>query len=213
MFRAFVESLNIGRPQLSVFEGRTYSSAINRRPAPGAITLGPDGFAGDRVSNTEVHGGPDKAVCVYPGEHYAYWRERLGRPMPVPSFGENLTTRGFLETDVCIGDVYAIGKARVQVSQPRQPCGTLARMHGLAMLPKWVNEQRFTGFYFRVLEAGAVAAGDEFSLIERDDGGLTVHGLTGARLGVGATLELAARLAALPALSASWRAHFASVAS
>src|ERR1051325_11063003 len=104
-----VVSLNIGRPQLRLKEGRPYSTAINRRPVDGPVELTATGFVDDRVSDSKNHGGPDKAVCCYPVEHYAYWRERLAAEMPLPSFGENFTTEGLLEEDVCIGDTFDVG--------------------------------------------------------------------------------------------------------
>ena len=207
-----MSSLNIGRPQSLVHRGQTFRSAINRTPVRAAVVLGRDGFEGDCVSNVRVHGGPDKAACVYPHEHYAHWQQRLGRPMGVPSFGENLTTLGLLEAQVCVGDVYAIGAARVQVSQPRQPCANLIRKHDEPRLPAWINEQGFTGFYFRMLEPGNVAPGDGIALLERPRADWPVTRLCQARLNEQLDMATASALAALPELSTSWRAHFVEIA-
>lgn len=81
------------------------------------------GFSGDEQADRKHHGGVEKAVCVYPVEHYEYWHEHLPElALPHGAFGENLTTSGLLESGVSVGDVYELGEAIVQVSQPRQPC-------------------------------------------------------------------------------------------
>ncbi|WP_218280054.1 MOSC domain-containing protein [Verrucomicrobium spinosum] len=86
------------------------------------------GFSGDEQADRKHHGGVEKAVCVYPVEHYEYWHEHLPElALPHGAFGENLTTSGLLESGVSVGDVYELGEAIVQVSQPRQPCWKLAR--------------------------------------------------------------------------------------
>lgn len=151
-----VVSLNVGRPQIVLSGGQQYSTSINRRPVQEPIEATPLGFVGDRVSNDKVHGGPDKAICCYPHEHYSHWSGILGRALEVPSFGENLTTLGMLECDVCIGDVFRVGGAEVQVSQPRLPCSKLAMKLAEQRIIRWIIENQFSGFYFRVLRAGVV---------------------------------------------------------
>jgi MOSC domain-containing protein YiiM len=159
--------VSVGRPHVIMRGGRQYSSAINRRPVEGPIELTTAGLVGDRVSDLKYHGSPDQAVCCYPLEHYDYWRTKLGAAMPVPSFGENFTTEGLLETAVCVGDVYRIGGAVVQVSRPREPCFKLANKHGQPSLPRWIRETGYTGFYCRVLEPGVIQSGDAITLLDR----------------------------------------------
>lgn len=204
-------SLNVGRPQIVVSHGRQYSTAINRRPIEGRIALGVEGPAGDRVSDRNVHGGPDKAVCCYSREHYPYFAAKLGRELGVPSFGENFTTEGMLETSVCLGDRYRIGSAIVQVTQPRQPCSKLARKHDEPRMIEWVNERAFCGFYFRVLELGEVGAGDRFELIDRPQPDFSIERMMRIRLGDEGGEAEARRLAGAAELSESWRAYFQSV--
>jgi len=208
MQHASLISLNIGRPQLLVKNGRQYSTSINRRPVEGPLELGMEGLAGDRVSDLKFHGGPDKAVCCYPSEHYPHWRARLGTPMEVPSFGEGFTTRGLLETEVCVGDVFRVGTATVEISQPRQPCSTLANKHDEPRLIAWVNETGYCGFYFRVLEAGRVQTGDALTLHDRPYPDLTIAMLFTTMLQKTADAALLRRLANLPELSQSWRERF-----
>jgi MOSC domain-containing protein YiiM len=215
-----IVSLNIGRPQVLVRHGRQYSSAINRKPADGPIELTVEGLAGDRVSDDRVHGGPDKALCCYPIEHYepaAAWLNDGGRldaaqdsppaELPVPSFGENLTTRGLLEAEVCIGDTFRVGSAVVQVSQPRQPCGKLALKHSAPQMPAWIVQTGFTGFYFRVLQAGRICAGDPLGLTERPCLDFTITGMIRHRFAESPDHAWLERAIALPQLSTAFRAQ------
>ena len=204
-----IVSLNIGRPVLTVHDGRQYSTAINRRSIPERIRLTALGFAGDRVADNENHGGPDRAACCYSHEHYSFWAERLEKDLPIPSFGENLTTEGLLEREVCIGDTFRIGSALVQVTQPRQPCWKLANKLEAPQLPKWITELSYTGFYVRVLEEGEVQAGDAVQLVHRPNPEVTVALTAAQLLTPAATQGWLARLAELPELSNGWRARAA----
>lgn len=101
-------------------------SAIDKRPVPDRVEIGEIGSACDTESDLTVHGGADKALHHYPAEHYSSWREELARSDLLPgSFGENLATFGLIEDTVCIGDIFALGTATVQISQGRQPCWKL----------------------------------------------------------------------------------------
>lgn len=163
-----------------------------------------DGFTGDRVSDRNVHGGPDKAALVFPAEHYSYYAELLGREMAVPAFGENLTVEGWIEEEACIGDTLCVGTAIVQVSQPRQPCFKLALKHEQPRMIQWVNDKGWTGFYVRVLTPGRVAPGDAITLRDRPHPDLTVMSLTRMRFAA-PDATLMERLSLLPELAASWR--------
>lgn len=200
-----VIQINVGRPQLLLRHGRQYSTAINKQPVAGALELGPGGFPGDQVSDLKVHGGPDKAVCVYPSEHYPVFSELLGTTLETPAFGENLTTAGLLEADLCVGDRLSVGAAVTQVSQPRQPCGKLASKHSEARLPRWINERQFCGFYLRVLEPGRVAVGDGIELLERPHPEWSIARATRVILDSQAAAAEMASLRDLPELSASWK--------
>jgi MOSC domain-containing protein YiiM len=145
--------------------GRTVESGFVKHAATGPVWVDGDGLAGDEQADLRVHGGADKAVCVYPGEHYPYWSARLGRALPPAAFGENLTTSGLLETDRRIGDVLALGEVRLQVSQPRRTCYKLAARHHRPQLAREVQESGRTGFYCRVLHPGWLHAGQFVELI------------------------------------------------
>jgi MOSC domain-containing protein YiiM len=200
-----IVALNVGQPRPMPYHGGTVLTASFKEPVAGPVWLGPTGLAGDAQADLTVHGGPDKAVCVYPTEHLPYWAERLGRPLAPGAFGENFSLAGLLEPEVCIGDIFRVGTALVQVSQPRQPCYKLATRNGEPAFALWVQESGRTGFYFRCLEPGLVQAGDTLELVARHPAGCTIaecnrlmHHDKHDRAGI-------ERLLAVPALSASWR--------
>ena len=157
----------MGRAAPLAWRGGTVSSGIVKHAVDGAWELGLEGFPGDEQADLTVHGGPDKAVCAYAVEHRAGWEELLGVTLPSGAFGENLTLAGLGEDAVHIGDVLTVGGARVQVSQPRGPCYKLAARWGRKDLPALMARGGRSGYYFRVLEPGAVRAGDELVLRER----------------------------------------------
>src|SRR5574340_959767 len=169
-----VVSLNVGLPKKEIFHGREILTGMCKQPVAGPLVLRSSGFENDGVGDLKYHGGSDKAVCVYSLEHYAYWEDILGIRLPDAAFGENLTVSNLKEEDICIGDVFEIGTALVQVSQPRQPCRTLAARYGRDDLVKLVAESGRTGFYFRVLKEGIVQQGARLALKEKDPRGITV---------------------------------------
>jgi MOSC domain-containing protein YiiM len=156
-------SVNIGLPSAQLYEGREVITAGAKQPVPRAV-LRVSNFDGDQQGDRVNHGGLEKTVCVYPFDHYPYWSRQLGRDLKPGAFSENLTVSGAIETKVCVGDVFRIGEAMVQVSQPRMPCAKLAGKNGSKMLPKQIANVGYTGFYMRVLAEGLVAAGDSFNL-------------------------------------------------
>src|SRR6267142_1382397 len=114
-------------PRDAVWRGEVVRTGIFKSAVPGPVGLRDHNLDGDRQADLSVHGGADKAVYGYPSEHYGYWCAWLGvDALPWGAFGENLTTEGLLETDVCIGDRFRIGSAELEVSQPRIPCSELA---------------------------------------------------------------------------------------
>ena len=152
------------------FGPSSFSSAIRKRPVTESINLASVGFAGDEQADRRYHGGPDKAVHHYPFEHYAMWcRERpvLALQLRVGAFGENLSTRGMSEENVCVGDIFRAGSALLQVSQARQPCWKLNVRFGLNDMARLVQASGRTGWYYRVLEEGRVDHPQELPLPAR----------------------------------------------
>lgn len=203
-----VEALNIGLPKKEVFGGREFFTGISKLPVAGPLRLGKGGFEGDGVGDLRHHGGGDKAVCVYGIDHYPYWERLLGIELPPAPFGENLSVSGLVEETVCIGDVFTLGSALVQVSQPRQPCTTLAARYGREDFVKLVVDSGRTGFYLRVLEEGTVRQGDMMTLRGEHSCGVSVafaNSIYHHDRGNCAGIE---RVLAVEALSASWRRSF-----
>ena len=124
-----IVSLNVGLPRAQRYGREVVWTAGAKRPVPNAA-LRFHGFQGDGQADQLNHGGADKAVCVYPFDHYAHWQKLFGRALEPGAFSENLTVSGADEGGVCIGDVFGVGEAQVQVSQPRTPCGKLAGKNG-----------------------------------------------------------------------------------
>ncbi len=142
--------------------------------------LGQEGLSGDAQADRRVHGGPDKALHQYPVAHYA----RLAMAFPeandilVPgSIGENLSIPGYNESNVCIGDTFRLGDARIQVSQPRSPCWKIDHRYGVDGMAKMIDDEGITGWYFRVLEEGSVEPGCAFELIDRPNPDVSVQAL------------------------------------
>lgn len=153
-------SLNTGKPIEVQFNNKDVSTGIYKTPVDEELFLSWVNFEGDGQADLVHHGGREKAVCVYPYEHYPFWEKQLQRTLEYGAFGENLTVRGLLEEEVCIGDTFKLGEAIVQVSQPRQPCYKLSVRYGLPDMPLKVQETGYTGFYFRVLKEGVVSRRD-----------------------------------------------------
>lgn len=146
------------------------ASAIGKTAVTGPVRVTRLGLAGDEQADLSVHGGPDKAVHHYPHDHYAWWREAIeDHPLLAApgAFGENISTEGLTETTVAIGDVFRLGTALVEVSQGRQPCWRLDHRFGRRDVLSGIIGTRRSGWYYRVLEAGEVAAGDTLDLVER----------------------------------------------
>lgn len=196
----------VGEPHSSDPMTRSFTSGIWKEPVAGAVQVGRLGLEGDRVANTRVHGGPDQAVLMYAASHYPLWEAEWGRNGLTPgAFGENLTVSGLTEESVCIGDVLEIGEARLQVSQPRRPCATLARRHQVRDMIKLVQRNGRSGWYLRVLGEGDLAAADPIVLRDRPHPAWTVRRAAQVALDREGQPEEARALAACEALSAGWR--------
>lgn len=207
-----LQSLRVGRPQtLGTAEAaeplaRAWTSAIHKHALTEPVWLAPLNLAGDEQADLRNHGGPDQALCAYPGVHYAYWSARLGRELGPGSFGENLTLAGpWTEADVCLGDVYQFGEALVQISQPRSPCWKIARRWQEPLFSQWLQETGFTGWYMRVLQPGRVAPTDVLVLQQRPHPDWPLTRVNAAKYEQRHDLQLVAGLLACPELGEQWR--------
>ena len=201
-------SLNVGLPSAQRYEGRKVITGGTKKPVHSAV-LRFGNFDGDRQADRVNHGGLEKAVCVYPFDHYPYWSRQLGRDLQPGAFSENLTVSGAIETEVCVGDVFRIGEASVQVSQPRMPCAKLAAKNALKRLPKLIANTGFTGFYMRVLSEGMVAADDGFDLVRAHPDRITIADVNSIIYEQSYDVALIKRLAELPEFSEVGRTLFA----
>ena len=203
-----VKVLSIGLPKKEFFYGKELITGICKTPVIGPLFLTKQGFEGDGVGDLKHHGGIDKAACVYSLDHYPYWEKIIGITLPQAAFGENLSVSGMKEEDVCIGDRYRIGTAEVQVSQPRQPCRTLAARYGREEFVKIVVDSGRTGFYFKVIAEGRVQAGDTVALIERDTRAVSVAFANHIYHHDRKNREGIEKVLSVPALSESWQKSF-----
>lgn len=145
-------------------------SAIAKASVRGPQRVTTLGLASDEQGDLRVHGGPDKAIHHYPHDHYALWREDVGlHPLlaRAGAFGENISTTGLTESDVCLGDRYRLGSALVEVSQSRQPCWKLSDRFEIPDMARRVQDTGRTGWYYRVIEAGQVQQGGAIVLEAR----------------------------------------------
>ena len=176
------------------------------------VWLGAEGLAGDAQADRRVHGGPEKALHQYPVAHYA----RLARAFPQAaallvrgSIGENLGVAGWSEENVCIGDVFRLGDARIQVSQPRSPCWKIDRRYGVEGMTKLIDDEGITGWYFRVLAEGEAAPGCRFELLERPAPTATLAGFWQLWKAHQPDRAALAAAAATPGLAPNWRKKLA----
>ncbi|WP_144970120.1 MOSC domain-containing protein [Bremerella volcania] len=198
---------------------KTWETGFFKKPVSISVRLNRLGFEGDGVADTVHHGGVDKAVLCYSAEHYPVWRNEFQRMEAVSerlsiedfgngAFGENLTVSGLSEENVCLGDVYEVGSAKVQVSQPRQPCWKLGRRWRLKQLTALAVSTGRMGWYVRVIEEGAVSAGQEMKLIERPLPDWPIARLNELFYHDRSNLKDAQAMADCVVLAESWRSEF-----
>ncbi|WP_054313009.1 MOSC domain-containing protein [Mesorhizobium sp. 1M-11] len=183
-------------------------SAIDKQLVRGSIHAGPLGLDGDEQGDRTLHGGPNKALHAYARSHLPRWAAELPHRadhFQAGAFGENLVIDDVTEADFCLGDRWRLGEALLEVSQGRQPCWKLNLRFDLPDMARRVQDTGRSGWYFRVLEAGAITAGDQGMLIERPHSDWSIarvsHLLYHDRMNRPALVELAA----LPGLTDSWK--------
>lgn len=201
-------SLNIGLPKEVIYGGKVIHTGINKKQVKEPVYLSFVKFNGDGQADLVHHGGVDKAVCVYTGDHYPYWEKELNQDLVYGAFGENITVSGMREEDVCIGDTFELGEAIVQVTQPRQPCFKLAKKYNIPKLPLYFQETGYTGFYFRVLKEGWVSSVDTLKKLQSDPKGVSVAFANRIMHKEKQNIEGVKRILEVNALSCSWRKSF-----
>jgi len=183
-------------------------TGMYKQPVSGEIELGPEGFICDQQADRRVHGGPEKAVHLYPARHYA----RLARRFPeaaaqlvIGSLGENISTAELDESDVRIGDLWRLGSAILQVCQPRNPCWKIDERFACDGMAAFIAENWLTGWYWRVVTPGRVAPGDSLELTQAADGAFTLAEAMRCWQAHRPALADLEKLAATPGIASQWQ--------
>lgn len=202
-------SVNVSLPRVVEYRGKEVQTGIFKDPVAGRVMLRTLNLDGDGQADLRVHGGPDKAVYVYSNDYYECWGLELQRDdLPYGQFGENITVEGLTDELVRIGDVFQVGGAMVQVTQPRTPCYKLAIKMGDPAFPKRFLVSRRMGFYLRVVSEGEIGAGDEFQLVGREPEPLTVYDVVELAYFDRDNLDRIEAALGVEALASSWRDEF-----
>lgn len=202
-------SVNVGRPREVAWKGKIVTTGIFKEPIEDRVMMRKLNLDGDGQADLTVHGGPTKAVYLYPAEHYEFWRAELPEmDLPWGMFGENLTTEGLSEDVINIGDRFRIGTAEVMVTEPRMPCYKLGIKFGRDDILKRFLLSGRSGFYFSVLREGEVGAGDVIAPVGRDDNNVTVANIVHLYASDKDNLEMMQRAVRVEALPESWRDYF-----
>ncbi len=173
-----VISVNTGEITEVKWHGKSIRTGIYKQPVKGPVFLGKLGVTNDHVADLKVHGGENKACYLFPSNHYPYWKERFPRlDWTWGMFGENLTVENLDESRINIGDIFEIGKALVQVSQPRIPCFKLGIRFGTPRMVKYFQEYHSPGVYVRVIREGFVSVNNKLILAEHRENGISVNGI------------------------------------
>ncbi len=168
-----IVSINVGRAETLLHAGKSHETGIRKRPVAGAVEITSDGLEGDAVVDTLHHGGPDQAVYVYRSEDYDWWMSRTERDFPPGIFGENLTVSGLPE-NLFVGDRLLIGDVLLEATSARIPCGTLAAAMADTEFGLAFRRAERPGIYFRVLNPGLLSSGDPVTVIETEEGSVSV---------------------------------------
>jgi len=205
-------SLNVGLPRDVAWQGRTVHTAIWKAPVQGRRMVRRLNIDGDGQGDLAGHGGEHRAVFVYQLESYRYWQEELGRAdFTYGQFGENFTVEGLSDTEVCIGDRYRVGRALVEVTQPRVTCYRVGMRMNEPKMPALLVSHDRPGFYFRVLEEGYVEAGDEIAPVMRAPEAMSVAEVNALLYKSSHPADRLERALHIPGLSAGWRRSFAAL--
>jgi MOSC domain-containing protein YiiM len=199
-------SLFIGQVQALPVSGRP--TAMYKTTVQASIELGVEGFSGDQHADLRAHGGPEKAVHLYPSTHYAKLAEQFAdaAALLVPgSIGENIATAELDEHDVHLGDVWQLGSALIQVCQPRNPCWKIDERFGCDGMALFIDQHLLTGWYWRVLQTGTVNPNDSLVLHEVASQAPTLHQAMTLWREHRPDLDALSQLAATPGIAKAWQ--------
>ena len=194
-----------GDPTKSKFAEKEWESGIFKSTISEPAVVTKTGIIGDEQADLKVHGGPDKAICVYSLDHLPYWEKQINKELAAGAFGENFSVTDVSESDVCIGDTFRCGDVTVQVSQPRQPCWKLARRWGAKEIITLMQDNGKTGWYFRVLEEGNILAPADIELIDRPYADWTITRANEVMYRDTKNIDAAHTLSQIKELATSWQ--------
>ena len=207
-----VVSINVGLPKEVPHGDKMIRTGIFKQPVHGPVAVHLKNLAGDGQADLKNHGGLDKAVYAYAQDHYAWWRQALGREDLTPGiFGENLTVAGLDESALCVGDELHIGTARFCITQPRVPCFKLGLRFGDPRIPRRFSDSLRCGAYLKVLQQGQVETEDAVTVIRHGDQQISLRSVFAAffKPNDQAALALLEDALSVPELSGEWRRHIA----
>ena len=191
------------------YRGGSMETGIYKRPVEGRVFVGRLRVGDDQQADPRYHGGEDRAAYLYPSEHYAHFRDLLPPHVEIVHglFGENFTVEGVSEDDVEMGEVFRVGGAQLQVTEPRGPCFKLGYKLEDARFPKVMLASGRLGFYLRTIEEGFVEAGDTIERVSREGHGVTVAEMIRTRWAATHDLKAIERALGVPSVSTSLRAR------
>jgi MOSC domain-containing protein YiiM len=202
-------SVNVGLPREITVSGKTVRTSIWKYPVQGRIHVSTLNLDGDQQSDLSVHGGVDKAVYLYPSEHYSYWGTQWPDvELPWGAFGENFTSEGIFEDQAKVGDRIRVGSAEFMVTQPSVPCFKLGIRFNRRDMVKHFLESKRSGFYLWVIREGEVEIGDAIEFTEKQESGLTITDIVNLYTVDSRNQELLRRATVAHALPQSCKDYF-----
>jgi MOSC domain-containing protein YiiM len=180
-------------------EGRT---GIDKRSVDGPIEFKNNGVAGDRIIDTNVHGGYEQAVYAYAIEDARWWEKEINEEIPAGRFGENLTTEGIDVNAALVGEQWKIGSVILEVSQPRIPCRVFAGFWKRSTLIKDFTQAGRPGAYLRIIQEGTAKAGDSIEVIFKPDHAISISDLFSAKSGERSKID---EIKVVPQLSSEFK--------
>ncbi len=199
-------STNIAEIREIDWRGKKVKTGIYKLPVNEPILLGKEDVKNDHVVDRKHHGGVDKACYLYSKDHYRFWKERYpDLDWQWGMLGENLTVEGLDESKIYIGDIFGLGDAVVQVSQPRYPCYKLGvRFENQKMVRDFL-EAPYPGVYVRIIKEGSVKTGDKMVLKEQAKNSMSVAEVYSPFTSQIDNKELIEKAIEIPGLAAAWR--------
>lgn len=192
---------------LTVIAESGHLTGMCKKRREGPVQVDVEGLVGDQIADPRFHGGPDKAVHLYPVEHYAQLQAAFSatdEPFGSGAFGENLSLVGLSEEKVCIGDMFSVGSVVLQLTQPRTPCWKLNARFGVPALSRHIQDARMTGWYARVLQPGIVTEGDMLTCVGRQQDACSVAAFWDQVLAPEPDIDLLQMLAETEGLADDW---------